>query len=61
MKVRMFVNNGNADELEKEINEWLARSSVKVNSIKQSYTCDAKTCYALVSIWYEGLEEVNRI
>ena len=61
MEVRMFANNGNTDELEKEINTWLGRSRVKVISIKQSYTCDAKTCYALVSLWYESLEETNRI
>lgn len=61
MKVRIFSNNGNADELEKEINTWLARSKVKVEAIKQSYTCDAKTCYTLVSIWFEGMEDVNTI
>lgn len=61
MNVRMFTNNGNADDLEKEINDWLDRTNVKVIDIKQSYTCDAKTCYTLVSVWYEGLDEVNRI
>jgi hypothetical protein len=61
MEVRMFANNGNTDELEKEINVWLSRSKVKVIDIKQSYTCDAKTCYALISVWFESLEAVNQI
>lgn len=59
--MRMFANNGNADELEKDINTWLSRGKVKVVDIKQSYTCDSKTCYALVSVWYENIDDINRI
>jgi hypothetical protein len=61
MEVRMFANKGNTDELEKEINEWLSRSNIKVTDVKQSYTCDERTRYALVSVWFERLTDVNRI
>ncbi len=58
MKVKMFVNNNaNPGELEQEINSWLCGSAAKVIDIKQSYTCDVKTCYTLVSVWYEDGEE----
>jgi len=61
MKVKMFVNSGNTGDLEKEINAWLSSHKVKLDSIKQSYTCDAKTCYALVSVWFEDLENITEI
>ncbi len=61
MEVKLFVNSGNASDLEKEINAWLASHKIQVDTIRQSYTCDAKSCYALVSIWFEKTEDINVI
>ena len=61
MRVKLFTSAGNAKELEKDINAWLSAHKVKVDEIKQSYTCDAGSCYALVSVWFEDLENVTEI
>jgi hypothetical protein len=61
MKVKIFTGSGNAEDLEKEINAWLSSHKVQVGTINQSYTCDAKSCYALVSVWFEDLENITEI
>jgi len=61
MKVKIFSGSGSVGDLEKEINAWLSSHKVEVGSIKQSYTCDAKSCYALISVWFEDLENVTGI
>ena len=61
MEVKMFVNSGNVGDLEKEINAWLSSHKIKIDSVKQSYTCDDKSCYALVSVWFENLENITGI
>ncbi len=61
MKVKMFAGSGNAGDLEREINEWLSSQKIQVSTIKQSCACDGKTCFALVSVWYESTESVNKI
>ncbi len=55
MKVKIFTNEGDAPQLEKEINNWLSESKTHIQHVKQSYACDSKgdKFYALVSIWYE--------
>ena len=60
MKVKMFANS-NIKELEDEINAWLSSHKVKVDSAKQNYTCDDKSCYALVSLWFESLESITEV
>jgi hypothetical protein len=61
MEVKIFTNSGDAHELEKEINTWLSSHKIKVDTVKQSYACDGRSCYALVSIWFESLENVTEI
>jgi hypothetical protein len=61
MKVKIFTSSGNVEDLEKEINTWLSSHKVNVGTINQSYTCDAKSCYALVSVWFEDLENITEI
>lgn len=61
MKVKIFSSSGSVADLEKEINKWLSSHKVRVDTIKQSYACDAKSCYALVSVWFEDLENVTEI
>lgn len=61
MEVKIFEGSGNVRDLEKQINTWLSSHKVKVDSIKQSYTCDAKSCYALISVWFDNLENVTEI
>ncbi len=61
MKVKIFSNTGNAEDLEQEINRWLSSQKIQVSTIKQSCACDGKTCFALVSVWYDTAQSVNRI
>ncbi len=55
MKVKIFLNEGNAPALEREINKWLAQNpKIQVSHIKQNYAYDnEETFYTLLSIWYE--------
>ena len=61
MKVKIFSGSGGVEDLERQINAWLSSHKVQVDSVKQSYTCDAKSCYALISVWFEDLENVTEI
>ena len=61
MEVKMFAGTGNVYELQQEINDWLSSHKVKVDSIKQSYTCDDKACYVLISVWYQNLANITEI
>ena len=61
MKVKIFSGSGGVEDLERQINVWLSSHKVQVSSIKQSYTCDVKSCYALISLWFEDLENVTGI
>ncbi len=61
MRVKIFTGNGIVRDLENEINQWLSTNPVKVVDIKQSYTCDSKSCYAMMSVWFESTENINEI
>jgi len=61
MEVRMFTTTGDVGALEKELNSWLSTGRIAVNTIKQSYACDNGTCYTLISVWFENLENVTEI
>jgi hypothetical protein len=61
MKVKVFAHSGTVDDLEKDINAWLSSHKIKVDTIQQSYACDGKACHALVSVWFEPLEDINKI
>lgn len=54
MKVKIFVNEGDAPELERQINAWVAQNrNIEVLHIKQSYAYDGEHYMdALVSVWY---------
>jgi hypothetical protein len=56
MKVKIFSNEGNAPELEKEINKWLGdNKNVEIVHVKQSYAYDNTLLfYTLMSVWYTG-------
>ena len=52
----MFVNQGDAPELERDINAWLElNDNIEVLHVKQSYTSDEQHMYALVSVWYRDI------
>lgn len=55
MKVKIFVDEGGAPKLEKEINEWLDKNDKKLTiaHIKQSCAIDDDFLHTLISIWYE--------
>ncbi len=54
MKVKIFVNEGDAPDLEREINAWLGQNKdIEVLQVKQSYAYDGEQYMdALVSVWY---------
>lgn len=57
MKVKIFTNQGDASQLEEEINDWLSKKNISMSysQIKQNYIYDGKDnmpC-ALISVWYE--------
>jgi hypothetical protein len=53
MKVKVFLNIGNAPALEREINKWLKENpKIKIFQIKQNYAYGKKEFNTIVSIWY---------
>jgi hypothetical protein len=54
MKVKIFLNEGNAPALEREINKWLKDNpNIQIAHIKQNYAFDNdETFYTLLSLWY---------
>ncbi len=61
MQVKMFSTAGEVSALEKELNTWMSSQRIKVNTIKQSYTCDNGKCYTLISVWFESQENITGI
>jgi len=54
MKVKVFLNIGNAPALEREINKWLKENpKIKVFQIKQNYAYGNKEFNTIVSVWYK--------
>jgi len=54
MKVKLFLNIGNAPALEREINKWLKENpKIKVFQIKQNYAYGNKEFNTIVSVWYK--------
>lgn len=61
MKVKIFTSEGDALNLEEEINQWLGDKKVSISSshIRQNYTYNSKDnmfC-TLISVWYEPIFE----
>jgi hypothetical protein len=54
MKVKVFLNIGNAPALEREVNKWLNENKkAKIFQIKQSYAYGSKEFNTLVTVWYK--------
>lgn len=54
MKVKIFLNIGNAPALEREVNKWLMENpKIKIFQIKQNYAYGNKEFNTIVSIWYK--------
>jgi hypothetical protein len=54
VKVKLFLNIGNAPALEREINKWLMENpKIKIFEIKQSYSYGNKEFNTIVSVWYK--------
>lgn len=53
MKVKIFVNTGDAKRLERELNDWLENNkSISINYIEQSSAYAGESMSFLISIWY---------
>ena len=54
MKVKLFLNIGNAPALEREISKWLKENpKIKIFQIKQNYAYGNKEFNTIVSVWYK--------
>ncbi len=54
MKVKIFLNIGNAPALEREINKWLGENEkIKIFQIKQSYAYGSKEFNTMLTVWYK--------
>ena len=54
MKVKVFLNIGNAPALEREVNKWLNENKkAKIFQIKQSYAYGSKEFNTLITVWYK--------
>jgi hypothetical protein len=58
MKVKMFTGQGDATELEREVNQWLSENNVSASNaqVMQSYVYDSKNDLfrILISLWFEA-------
>lgn len=53
MKVKIFSNDGNAPEMEIEINKWLSDKNIIIKHIKQGNVIDKDIISTVISVWYE--------
>ena len=53
MKIKVFLNIGNAPALEREINKWLKENpKIKIMQIKQNYAYGNREFNTIISVWY---------
>ncbi|MEI7813012.1 MAG: hypothetical protein WCJ01_11420 [Ignavibacteria bacterium] len=54
MKVKIFANKSDAENLETELNNWLkTNKGIGIKEIKQSFTTDGDSVFFLISVWYQ--------
>jgi DNA-directed RNA polymerase specialized sigma54-like protein len=55
LKMKLFAGQGEAAELEKEVNQWLKENPyITLKEIGQSYASNGDKLFALMSVWYDS-------